>query len=159
MSDSTEPLGTVQQSQSQKETTVNAKLNAVSPASYFGLDEESSAGLRWYYFSAVCMVAGVRTRIPAGYLDLTPSTTCYIEHTTSGVVSFNTSGFTAGRVPDYRVVTGASTITSWEDLRMGASSAEDILAALGIDSWTVGGSGPYAITITKGAYSTTLDLT
>ena len=36
---------------------------------------------------------------------------------------------------------------------------EKFVDTLGIDSWTISGSGPYSITITKGAYSTQLDLT
>ena len=43
--------------------------------------------------------------------------TLYVEATTAGVVSINTTGWTSGSIPLYRIVTGAAAVSSYEDWR------------------------------------------
>jgi len=50
-------------------------------------------------------------------LTLTDNTTNFVEITTAGVASFNTSAFTAGRIPIAEVVTASGDITSNTDKR------------------------------------------
>ncbi|MFA5170432.1 MAG: hypothetical protein WC426_02620 [Sulfuriferula sp.] len=116
MSDSTSLLTQLTTSQAGKEATVNELMNAASPATVFGR-RQSSSGLAWDYFGGRFNANGTLTAIANGTLTLTASTTCYIEVNPAGTVSFNTTGFTAGNIPLYSVVTGASTVTSYADYR------------------------------------------
>lgn len=50
-------------------------------------------------------------------LTLTASSTNYVEINSTGVASFNTTGFTAGRIPVAIVGTNVTTITSIADKR------------------------------------------
>lgn len=65
------------------------------------------------------LVDGVLTVIPnnSSALVLSASTNNYIETTRAGVVSKNTTAFTAGSIPLYLAVTGSSTVTSYTDYR------------------------------------------
>lgn len=119
MSGSTSNLDLIAQSQSSKEVTANALFDAGSPATLFGRRASLCAGLNWYYYGGAMVVDGVLTTIAnnGAALVLSASTTNYIESTRAGVVSKNTTGFTAGSIPLYLVVTGASTVTSYTDNR------------------------------------------
>ena len=122
MSNSTPTFDALVQSQSGKEITANAFFDAASPATLYGRRQSTCSGLTWGYYGANVLVNGVLTQIANGTLTLTASTTCYIEaEPTTGAVSFNTTGFTAGRMPLYRVVTGASSVTSYTDYRLPAA--------------------------------------
>jgi hypothetical protein len=105
-------LDTLVVGQSGKETTANDMFEAASPAVLFGCKPEDTSGLTFGYYGGVMFVDGVVTAIANGTVGLTLSTTNYVEATRAGVVSANTTGFTAGRIPLYTFVTGASTITS-----------------------------------------------
>lgn len=105
------------QSQASKEVTVNAALDAMSPSMLFGRRQASSSGLTWGYYGGAFLVDGVVTQIVNGTVALSASTTNYIEVTRAGVVSKNTTGFSAGSTPLYAVVTGASSVTSYDDWR------------------------------------------
>lgn len=118
MSNSTATFDPIVQSQASKEITANAYFDAVSPASAFGRRQSTTSGLTWGYYGATITVDGVLTQIANGTLTLTASATNYVETTRAGVVSKNTTGFTAGSVPLYSVVTGASTVTSYTDYRL-----------------------------------------
>jgi hypothetical protein len=67
----------------------------------------------------VLLADGITTTVAnnVAALVLTASATNYIESTTAGVVSKNTTGFTAGSIPLYTVVTGASSVLSYTDQR------------------------------------------
>lgn len=118
MSNSASPIhDAVVQAQASKEVTVNAALDAMSPALLFGRRQSSSSGLTWGYYGGTINVDGVLTQIANGTVALSASTTNYVEATRAGVVSKNTTGFTAGQTPLYSIVTGASTVTSWTDYR------------------------------------------
>jgi hypothetical protein len=105
-------LDTLVVGQSGKETTANDIFEAASPAVLFGCKPEDTSGLTFGYYGGVMFVDGVVTAIANGTVGLTLSTTNYVEATTAGVVSANTTSFTSGRIPLYTIVTGASTISS-----------------------------------------------
>ncbi len=122
MSDSTSLLTQLTSSQSSKEVTVNELMNAISQTA-FGGRRQSSSGLSWDYFGGRILVDGVSTAIANGTVTLTASTTNYVEATRAGVVSKNVTAFTPGSVALYKAVTGASTVTSYEDHRPWVSLA------------------------------------
>lgn len=127
MANSTTIIDTVSQSQAGKETTINAFFDAASPASLYGR-RSATTGLNFYYYGGNVRIAGVVTQVANGFVALTNSTTNYIQaHPDTGAVSANTTAFTAGYLPLYTVVTGASTITSYSDWR-GAYVLNDTLA-------------------------------
>lgn len=119
MANSTSHLDLIVQSQAGKEVTANALADAGSPATLFGRRQALCSGLNWFFYGGVMLVDGTPTTISnnAAALVLTASATNYIEATLAGVVSVNTTGFTAGRLPLYQVVTGSSTVTSYSDVR------------------------------------------
>jgi hypothetical protein len=117
MADSTTNLDQIPESSSQKGAIANALFDAASSALVFGRRSSACAGLTWGYYGGVLPVAGVPTTIANGTLTLAASQTNYVEATTAGVVSSNTSAFTGGRLQLYTVVTGASTVTSYTDKR------------------------------------------
>ena len=112
-------LDIIAQSQSGKEVTANDLFNAASPAMLFARRGALCSGLNWFYYGGLMLVDGVLTAISnnAAALALTGSATNYIEATRAGVVSKNTSGFTAGSIPLYTAVCGASSVTSYTDQR------------------------------------------
>lgn len=116
MSDSTSLLTQLIAGQASKESTVNEINNALSPAS-FGGRRQSSSGLSWDYFGGRILADGVSTAIANGTVTLTASITNYVESTRAGVVSVNTAAFTPGSIALYKIVAGASTVTSYEDHR------------------------------------------
>ena len=119
MSNSTITFDAIIQSQSAKEITANAMLDAVSPASLYGRRQSASSGLTWGFYGGNVLINGVLTQIANGTLSLTASTTNYVQALpASGAVSSNTTGFTAGSIPLYTVITGASTVTSYTDHRL-----------------------------------------
>lgn len=118
MSNSTITYDALVQSQAGKEITANAYFDAASPATTFGRRASACSGLTWGYYGGTIQVDGVLTQIANGTLTLTASTTNYVEVTRAGVVSKNTTGFTAGSIPLYQIVTGTATITSYTDWRL-----------------------------------------
>ena len=120
MANSTTNVDAIAQSQSGKEVTANAFFDAASQALLFGRRASTSSGLTWGYFGGNFVKSdGTMTQIANGTLALTASTTNYVEaEPTTGAVSSNTTGFTAGSIPLYTVITGASTVTSYTDHRL-----------------------------------------
>jgi hypothetical protein len=117
MADSTNvPQMTV--GQAAKEATFNALTDALSPASFGGRNYETSSGLTWGYLGG----RFGSTLVANGTLALTANTTNYIVALrSSGAISASTS-ITNWNTPSlyvrlYLVVTGASTVTSYEDHR------------------------------------------
>lgn len=117
MAGSTSNLDLISVSQAAKEATANALFDAGSPATTFGRRLSTTTGLTWGYYGGTMLIGGTVTQIANGTLLLTGSATNYVEVSPLGVVSRNTTGFTAGSTPLYTVVTGASSITSWTDQR------------------------------------------
>jgi hypothetical protein len=116
MSDSTSLLTALTTAQAGKEQTVNTLFDMVSKVS-FGGRRQSSSGLSWDYTGDRIRVDGITTAIANGTVALTASTTNYVEATRAGVFSKNTTAFTAGSIPMYKIVTGTATVTSYEDHR------------------------------------------
>lgn len=108
----------IQVNQAQKEVTANEAFIALGPAGLFGRKYTTTNALTWGYYGGILWVDGALTNIPDGTLSLVASATNYIEATRAGVVSVNTTGFTAGRIPLYQVVTNASGVTSYTDYRI-----------------------------------------
>ena len=90
----------------------------MSPAALFGQNKATTTGLTWGYYGGAVIVAGVPTIKANATIALTASATNYIEYEpVAGTVGKNTSGWTSGSAPLYRIVVGASSITSWQDFR------------------------------------------
>lgn len=119
MSSSSSHLDLISPSQASKEATANELFNAGSPAALFGRRASTCTGLTWGYYGGRLSVAGVSTLINNGTLALSASSTNYIESTTAGVVSKNTTAFTGGAIPLYTATTSASAVTAYTDYRTG----------------------------------------
>ena len=117
MANSSSNLDLLAQSQQGKEVTANALFDAASPGMLFGRRAAGCIALTWAYYGGPMIITGTPTRISNGSLSLAASSVIYVEATTSGVVSGNTSGWTAGRSPLYKITTGAASVTSYEDWR------------------------------------------
>ena len=120
MASSTTNLDTLTSSQASKEVTANNLFDAGSPPTIFGRRATTTTALTWgYYGGRFRNSSGVYSTISNATLALTASQTNYIEVTVDGVVSSNTTAFTAGRIPLYTVITGTATVTSYTDQRLG----------------------------------------
>lgn len=117
MSDSTNWLDTLSASDSQKEITNNELFDAASPATLFGRHASACSALTWAYYGGRFFDGANVVHINNGTLSLTNNATNYIEATTAGVVSANTSGFTAGRIRIAKVVTLSGAVSTYEDHR------------------------------------------
>lgn len=105
--------------QAQMATAANANFDAVDAAVTFAYKATTTTGLVFGYYGGIIEVAGVQTSIAAGTVTLTASQTNYVQALpTTGVVSANTSGFTAGYIPLHIIATGSSTITTITDYRV-----------------------------------------
>jgi hypothetical protein len=115
----TSNLDQISSAQSQKEVTANAADDAESPASFGGRRAIACSGLTWgYYGGKYPNASGVITSYANGTTALSASATNYVEFDkTAGSFNVNTSGFTSGKTPLYKIVTGATTVTSWVDQR------------------------------------------
>lgn len=119
MSGSSSIMDLLSQSQASKEITINAAIDAASPATIFGRRQSTTSGLTWGYYGGALLINGTVTQLTNSSISLTASTTNFIEASpTNGAVTSNTTGFTAGRIPLYTVVTGTSTVTSYIDYRL-----------------------------------------
>ena len=129
MADSSTHLDPVTAVSYSKETLVNALLDAASPALTYGRRASTTSGLTWGYYGGKVTLAGVITAVANGTVTLTASTTNYVEaHPDTGAVSKNTTGFTAGYLPLYTIVTGTSSVTSYTDQRTLALATNATLA-------------------------------
>lgn len=146
MSHSTTLLDLLAASQAQKEVTAISLFDAASPAMLFGRRASTTAALTWGYYGGTVLVAGVPTQIDNGTVALAASATNYVEATSAGVVSANTSGFTAGRTPLYTVVTGAASVTSYIDQRTVGGSAGTPAKRIATPAWAA------AMTLDWGSY-------
>lgn len=117
MADSSSNLDLITASQAGKEVTANDLFDAASPAMLFGRRASTSAGLTWGFYGGDMLVDGALTAISNGTITLGASVTNFVEATRAGAVSANATGFTAGRIPLYEVVTGTATVTSYNDRR------------------------------------------
>lgn len=105
-------------------TLLDDRFNALKTAvndgtgALFQYDEDASADLDFAYNAGrVRNAVGTVTLVSAGTIALSASSTNYIEVSTSGVVSKNTTAFDAAKKPLYAVVTDGSSVTSVTDYR------------------------------------------
>lgn len=132
MSDSTANLDQVLPSQAQKEASVNALMDAASPATIFGRRASTSTLLTFGYYGG--RLGG--TSAANGTVSVSASNTNYIvaDLTTLAVtVAITTTDWNDyanfGRM--YKVTAGASSITSHEDHRAGPLGILGVVAAAG----------------------------
>lgn len=155
MSDSTANLDQVSQNAIQRETTINANFDAHSPSSIFGRRASTCSALTWGYYGG--RLDG--TSAANGTVALTGATTNYVvAHRTTLAVSTSTATTnwndtaTYGRC--YKIVTGASSVTSHEDHRAGSGGILGGGSASGTTTLTGdvtgSGSGSFATTIATG---------
>jgi hypothetical protein len=104
------------------EVPMNENFTATSIAGLFGVRQPALSALTWAYYGGVIGGVGAFTTVADGTLTLSNNTTNYVEVTTGGSVSSNTTGFTAGRQPLYEVVTSAGAVTSYTDRRVSLSA-------------------------------------
>lgn len=118
MSDSLSNLDLVIQSQASKEITINAALDAASPATLYGRRQSTTSGLTFGYYGGRYNSAPIAN----GELLMTASTTSYVVALkTTGMVSVTTETSDWDNqnayIRLYLIVTGATTITHYEDHR------------------------------------------
>lgn len=129
MANSTTNIDTIVSSQYGKEITANDYFDAASPATLYGRRASTCGGTTWGYYGGNALVNGVVTQIANGTISLPVSATSYIEaNPMTGAVTANSTAFTAGRIPLYSVVVGASTVTGWTDYRIGRPDMTGILS-------------------------------
>lgn len=125
MADSATNLDLITTNQQGKEITANAVFDAASPATFGGRRASTSVGLTWGLYGGKAVLAGSVTNVGNATVLLSASTTNFVEwDPVAGTFSTNTTGFTAGRMPLYTVVTGASSVTSYTDQRAGAAPVQ-----------------------------------
>ena len=112
--------------QLQPDVTVNNDLNILDAAAGLALQAFSNnpattTGLTYGYFGGKIYSNGANIAIANGTIALAASVTNYVQRTAAGVVSVNTTGFTAGLIPMAQVTTGASTVTTIADARPASS--------------------------------------
>ncbi len=111
-------LQQISQSQAQKELIANENFSSTAIAALFSNAPATTSALTWGYYGGVILYNGVLTNIADATITLTDNTTNYVEVTRAGVVSSNTTGFTAGRVPLHTVITNSGVISSFVDERV-----------------------------------------
>jgi hypothetical protein len=124
-----------QTSQANPEVVVNENFNVLAALAVYGRDPTTTTGLTWGYYGGRWNGFAVT----AGTLTLTASQTNRIGVArATGVISSSTNDTnwenTADYARVYRVVTGASTVTSFEDHRVGDLG---VLTAIGVASKVV----------------------
>src|SRR5436190_16604839 len=78
---------------------------------HFSLDPDTTSGLTLGYKAGRFLSGLAIVNVAAGTIALSASATNYVEVSSGGTVSANTSGFTAGSLPLWTVTTGASSIS------------------------------------------------
>lgn len=121
MADSTTNIPQIDEAQ--PAVMANALNDAMSVASYWGRNPETTTALTWGYLGGVIVgsfgsPAETSIRIPNGTIALTPSATNYIYRTADGVITKVTSepagwpgALADGAKAMFEIVTGASSVT------------------------------------------------
>ena len=117
MSDSTSKLAQLTAGQASKEITVNELLAALSIGAYFAR-KQSTSGLSWDYYGLDRWYINAAPTTKANTtVTLTASSTRFVSADRALVVTENATAFPANQLALYSIVTGASTVTSYEDHR------------------------------------------
>lgn len=118
MSDSATPFGTITNGQGNQTAKANGLFDALVPVAIYGLEYANTTGLTLGYHGGKITVNGVVTPIADGTVNLTASTTNYVEaNPATGAVTRSTSSYTPGYWRIGRAVTGTASITTWYDDR------------------------------------------
>lgn len=119
MANSTTHLNLLSPSQSSKEVVANAIFDASSPATLYGRNSVTCNGLVWGFYGGYSNTTTGPVFVANNTVTLTNNITNYLEaNPLTGAVSFNTTGFTAGRTPLYQIVTSGGRVTSYTDMRI-----------------------------------------
>jgi hypothetical protein len=89
----------------------------VPTADRFDIDADNSSGLTLRVRGGIFLDGTGLRSAPNVTLTLTASATNYVEMSDPGVISTNTTGFTAGYTELYIITTGATAITGVQDFR------------------------------------------
>ncbi|MGK2897201.1 MAG: hypothetical protein ACSLE9_00740 [Burkholderiaceae bacterium] len=108
---------TITPTQANKETPIGEMFVDLVWAALGSHDPAGTSGLTFGVNGGPMLVDGVLTTIADQTTLLTASSTCYVEWTRAGVLSGNTTGFTAGSLPLYVVTTSSSGVASMVDWR------------------------------------------
>lgn len=118
MSDSTSQLDLLATAQAGHPTTANAALNALSPAAPFGKRDSTTVGLTWgFHGTPRWYINATATAKANGTVVLTASSTRYVAVDRALAVTENATAFPANKLAAYAAVTGAGSVTSYEDHR------------------------------------------
>jgi hypothetical protein len=120
MADSTTNIDTISNSQSQKEVTANQYFDAASISTAFGRRGSTSSGLTWgYYGIGRWYINETATAKANATIALTGSTPAgrFVSVNRSLTVSEPATAFDADKLALYKVATGASSVSSYEDHR------------------------------------------
>lgn len=96
----------------------------------WGNNAGTTTGLTYGYWGGTAWNGSAWTSVADGTTALTDNATNYVERTVAGVVSDNTSGFTASSLPMAVVVTASGAITSITDRRAHAVPSSGIAATI-----------------------------
>lgn len=124
MSDSTPTLDQLSTSSANIPTRLNESNDALSPSSLYGRRASTTTGLIWGYYGGRFASAPIAN----GTVTLTASTTNYVVAAVSGgAVSVSPAATNwndpANYIRLYKIVGGASTVTSYEDHRQAIGAA------------------------------------
>lgn len=119
MADSTTHLDLLDPAQAGHALSANQLFDALSPALFGGRRASACSGLTWgYYGGALAKSDGSLVAVANGTLALTASATNRVYLTLSGTIAVTSGGAAADElVLLYAVVTGASSVTSYQDHR------------------------------------------
>lgn len=119
MANSTSNLNLLSSSQSAKEIAANALFDAGSPATLYGRNANTCNGLIWGFYGGYANTTNGLTSVSNNTVTLANGATNYLEaNPTTGAVTVNSTGFTAGRTPLYQIVTSGGAVTSYTDMRI-----------------------------------------
>lgn len=118
MADSTSNIDAIISSQASKEVTANAFFNSASRAADFSRRGSTSSGLTWGYHGTPRWYINATATVKANAtVVLTASSTRYVSSDRALAVTESATAFPAAGLALYSVVTGASTVTSYQDHR------------------------------------------
>ena len=105
-------------------------LAAIGGTGQFNQNTATTTGLTYGYSGGLIRADNVVTTVADGTVALTANLTNYIEVTSAGSVSANTTAFTSGRFPMATVLAGASTITTVTDKRGFAATSRTAIVGI-----------------------------
>lgn len=121
--DSTPTLDQLSTSSANIPTRINESQDALSPGSLYGRRASTTTGLTWGYYGGRYQSAAIAN----GTLALTASTTNYVVAAVAGgavsVSTATTNWNSSSYIRLYKIVTGASAVTSYEDHRQAIGAA------------------------------------